>query len=368
MPVAAIEEAAERLAGLEGSALRVRPRQCLNLRHLRAGCSACAEACPTKAIRWSPRLRVEPFDCAQCGACATACPAGALEVRDSVWCRRLAQISRAVAGTGRVLFACPLHLRRDRSLRRRTDVVEVPCVGAIQPWEIVAAVAFGAASVLLLEARCSRCTYRVAHGRAVRTVEEAQSLLAAWGRREEVRLGSEPPASTEAGSAFRALAGLLPQKGRSADEELARRGLEPQEIGGDTTQPQDPGEGLERWIPSSHRKLLFFLHRLGEPAADRVAPNAPLAHVEVAPDCTGCGMCAYFCPTGALRKRETAGKTELAFRAQECTNCGFCTRICYQGAIRTTEARPGAVLSGEEQVLWSGRPSTPQERLARRLV
>lgn len=371
MPVAAFEEAAERLASLQGPALRVQPGQCLNLRHLRAGCRACAEVCPTGAIRWGRELRVEPFDCAECGACASACPTGALEAADQAWQRRLARISQAADDGGTVLFACPLHLKRDRALRGRPDLVEVPCIGAVEPWELLAAVTFGASAVWLLAARCARCSHRAAHAQAERALEAARALLAAWGRREEVRLITEAPASPATGSPWRGLAGWLPRRGPDPVEELARRGLDLSSLAGQGPAAATPGEGLERQVPAAHHRLLFFLGRLGDPVAERIGAGAPLAGLEIDPQCTGCGMCGYFCPTGALSKREQDGKTQIVFREQACTRCGLCARLCYQGAVRMMEARPAAVLSGEEQTLWDGCPSTPGERLweaARRLV
>ncbi len=42
------------------------------------GCAACAEACPTGAIRLEPELAVDLGSCLFCGECADACPAGRL--------------------------------------------------------------------------------------------------------------------------------------------------------------------------------------------------------------------------------------------------------------------------------------------------
>jgi Ni,Fe-hydrogenase III small subunit/NAD-dependent dihydropyrimidine dehydrogenase PreA subunit len=43
-----------------------------------AGCSACAEACPTGAISVEPALAVDLGRCLFCGECSTACPTGAM--------------------------------------------------------------------------------------------------------------------------------------------------------------------------------------------------------------------------------------------------------------------------------------------------
>jgi Ni,Fe-hydrogenase III small subunit/NAD-dependent dihydropyrimidine dehydrogenase PreA subunit len=42
------------------------------------GCTACAEACPTEAVRLSPRLGIDLGRCLFCGECVEACPTGAL--------------------------------------------------------------------------------------------------------------------------------------------------------------------------------------------------------------------------------------------------------------------------------------------------
>jgi Ni,Fe-hydrogenase III small subunit/NAD-dependent dihydropyrimidine dehydrogenase PreA subunit len=46
------------------------------------GCSACAAACPTGAIRLEPKLGVDLGKCLFCAECAEACPTGALSYGD----------------------------------------------------------------------------------------------------------------------------------------------------------------------------------------------------------------------------------------------------------------------------------------------
>lgn len=357
MPLPVFEEHAEALARLEGSTVRVRPSQCLNLRHQRAGCRACADACPTGALRWSPKLRAEPYDCSQCGVCGVACPSGALEVQATAWQERLARISQAVREGGALLLACPVHLRGDRSLRRRADLVEVPCLGAVAPWELVAAITFGAREVWLLVSRCQRCSYRAAYPLAAQTVARVNGALEAWGRAERVTLQTEPP-PTPASASRRGLAWLWASRGPNVQEELARRGVTLEEA----PEPASPeSQGLPQRVPDGHRRWISFLEGLGRPAGR--GRHALFPDVIVSERCTGCGMCAYFCPTGALQACREAEEVALLFNAQACTTCGLCARLCYQDALRLEAGTPEQVLDGQPRAIWRGRPRTPQDLL-----
>ena len=55
------------------------------------GCTACAQACPARAIEYDP-LRIDLGRCMQCGDCVPACPAGVLGISGDV---RLAAAERA---------------------------------------------------------------------------------------------------------------------------------------------------------------------------------------------------------------------------------------------------------------------------------
>jgi formate hydrogenlyase subunit 6/NADH:ubiquinone oxidoreductase subunit I len=84
------------------------------------------------------------------------------------------------------------------------------------------------------------------------------------------------------------------------------------------------------------------LRQMGKPAvADFEADGGPFgpaqgrlwAQFELKEGCTGCQMCAFFCPTGALSKIEEDGKAGVTFRISHCTNCRLCQDICYKEVV-----------------------------------
>jgi len=58
--------------------VRVDPDTCLNL--TKGGCKACGRVCFYGAIRFAPKLRLNPRCCDGCGLCTEICPARALKM------------------------------------------------------------------------------------------------------------------------------------------------------------------------------------------------------------------------------------------------------------------------------------------------
>lgn len=69
--------------------------------------------------------------------------------------------------------------------------------------------------------------------------------------------------------------------------------------------------------------------RQGPPAFQETVIRLPGLHIEVGPECTGCGLCAEACAAGAISVDQGTARIGSA-----CKGCGTCAALCPTGAIR----------------------------------
>jgi Fe-S-cluster-containing hydrogenase component 2 len=72
---------------------------------------------------------------------------------------------------------------------------------------------------------------------------------------------------------------------------------------------------------------------------DEDLPAFPL--VAIGESCDGCqdahSLCDRFCPTGAVRRVDSAAGSEFIFLPEVCVDCGQCAFVCPQNAIHRQE-------------------------------
>jgi ferredoxin len=337
----------------------VAPPLCLVTRYRGSSCRRCLAVCPGDAIAASPWLQVDPERCTSCGACAAVCPTGAL-----AYPARAAQLRARLAEAqssrcGEVTVTCtPAARAASKAAPGESDTatVVVTCLGGLSAADMIAAVVTGCTALRLESADCEACRERAAGAAAEAAVEAATTALAALGRDLQVtrhRLPGPPceacdevpgGGSVAAGLSRRDLFTFLARGARRT----ASEGLAPERRGVADLHGQAPP-------PASHRRLLDDLRALGAGAA---APSVglpgalPLAALSAAPTCTGCGLCARYCPHGALALADGV----LSCDASLCTGCGLCVEACPPAALELAPAvvSPGAAVSGRSAVvrLW----------------
>lgn len=341
MALVGLPELMEILSRLEGQAVQVHAEQCTRARHRKSTCTRCADACPTGAISWKDGLAVDAEKCTGCGACAAVCPTGALETSAPNDAELLTRVRQVAAEKKPVAFACPRYLEESEG---KAGLISVRCLGRLHEAVLVGCVAFGADSVLLVDGACADCPQAKAREVAVESMSRANRLLEAFGSPARVTMQGALPEDMLVALAENALSEGLSRRGFFSL--LARESARLGAVAADTvlsshiqSEPEEPKKGeLPVTLPAKRALMLAALRRLGEPEAARLDMGgwATFGYTEA---CTGCQMCAFFCPTGALTKVEAEGQMGVAFRAAACVACDLCVDVCYQKAVELT---PGA--------------------------
>lgn len=301
------------------------------------------------------------------------CPNGVFEVRDPTNEELLSQVAKTAQAGKSVYFACPVYLQGVGERKGAEGLVVVDCLGRLDESILVGAVAAGATTVWLIDGSCQGCTGAEGHTVARKVVRSANLLLEGFGTPEAILMRGELPSRPEAAyrpeqangePSRRAFFGRVAAETTRAaavviDAALDGAAAEATEIG-----PPRRGE-LPVRLPVKRRLLLAALKRLGEPISGAVeVGEGPFAQFRIKESCTGCQMCAFFCPTGALRKVVLEGQAGLAFRLAHCTNCRLCQEICYWDAVYLSPLIQRAKLVDEtEDTLLVPRAAAPTVRL-----
>ncbi len=339
-------------------------------------CGRCVTACPTGAL-----VALAPFDdnalletCASAGAAAAAAAKAALSERDdnardvrsaggepgvsgapdaadgadgadgagAVGEMDAADEAGAVgeAGAGVAGFACS---RATEAMRLdAARVVALPCLGWVDEALLVHTACAGARRVVLLDAPCASCAQAAAVAGMRDTVDSAQRIANTWG----IDVLFETTADARAlGAAEAPAAGEVSRRGllsqaRDTLAGTAANALTSASSAACATANAPKPDG-RRW------QLLDNLHAAGPPSKNAVVPRQVAPRVDIDTDrCSGCALCASFCPTGALRKAGKApgGKTVLEFDAALCHDCGSCVSTCRYEALSCEETLTAAEL------------------------
>ena len=365
----------------ENKALHVRPLQCSRLRHQLSKCQLCSTCCPTMAISWGESLDIAADKCSGCGICTTVCPTGALEANNPTNEVLLKRIASVLKHADEIVFACSSHQPKIAAGSVQTgNIVTVPCLGRIDESILVGGVALGATSMCLVDDFCPDCNRKAGWDIAQQTIVTASNILGMlgisakiafspkpieWGIPKAKTTTAQPPDSVDEEYSRRGFLEALTQETKKATI-LATSSMIKDDVTDGKVEIRKTG--LPFYLPQKRRLLLDAMRKLGEATCLPVSRDKlPFYHLKIDASCTGCGMCAYFCPTGALQKNEKDGKVVITFQLATCTRCNLCREICYKGAVSvSTKIKPEKLLSHQSDTLFVTTATLPPEQPLKR--
>ena len=344
--------------------LHVSGEYCTRARHRKSTCSVCVDCCPVGAMSFSDGLEVDIAKCKKCGVCGSVCPTGAIENRFPSDAELMESIKRTAEKEGQLTIAC---VRTQEEHPELGSDVSIECLGRLDVSVLLAAALWGAKVVHLTTANCHQCRLSRASLTIETLIRDTNVLLEAAGESLRITSGEGVAAKRsnqrERGPAF---------SRRAIFESLFQRVKQVSVVGVETLLPSKTGDkpakggggrGLLHRVPEKRLAVLMLLVELaGRSVKDSSSDSSklplrfgnPTINLDA---CTACGMCAYFCPTGALAKSE-GGERVLIYSASRCTNCGLCADICYRNAITvTTESSLRRVLDTRREVIILTKPA-----------
>lgn len=336
---------------LEKSPVIVVHDRCVVVRNRNATCRKCVKACQVEAIDvYANQIELDAGACMACGACTAVCPTEALvsvSPLDADLYRAAAQ--SALENDGQAVIACARI-----SSKRQGDpskYVEVPCLARLDESIVLDLVAHGVSDVLFVDGTCSTCKYQSCVPFIDLTVQYANELIAGQGGSARVsRVSSFPEnlllesAEGVFGSTRRGFFSDAATMAKETAMAAAKATIE-QELG--FVQEETPiGERLRvtesgtmpRLSMRRHDATINAMDMIGPPCADFIDTRR-FGSVDIdIVKCNACGMCAVFCPTGALMRDEAeklgAELRYLEFSACDCVQCGLCADVCWKGALK----------------------------------
>ena len=315
--------------------------RCVRLKHKRSTCKTCVTNCPTGAIQVGNvrgHIHIDRQKCIACGICTNVCNTEVFSL-NIFSDRDLLDRSKMVIQTQNKLeIKC-----KKAQWASPNSVVEINCLGLVNPVHILAFAAYGAEAVHFRHADCKDCEAKCGDETIARAIDTAESMLNAFCINEEILITS--------GDYSAAFSVSGEEKGMSRREFFRVFTQQPQNTKTNNFIPlQDieqkpirrPLDFTHKFLPQKRILLLAVLQALGKADENLLdtSTNPILTDLDIELEkCGICGSCARFCPTGALSVQEvfdTRGKRlegTLHFDPAICVKCDLCLASCFTQAL-----------------------------------
>lgn len=329
-------------------------RLCSRFRTSKSDCSECARLCPTQAIQVSDKGAKIAGGCTDCGVCISVCPNGVFRIEGRDDKNIINEIRSRLKEQESKVF----HISCEHG--DTTSDVILPCLGRLTEVMLLEPFRAGASRIEILQPECRECPNVKAFPHIEKVINRTLNLYGIVGlnkgslsvmssgftlnQLEDISHSEEikklPPQTPELKTfSRRKLFGLVKQRTMEAAAEalpeLESKGEKKEEAFRDALS-QRP-ENIKRSL------LIQSLKEIGAGSAGQgsvvsiSSKDAIMTDVEVNFKCTGCGVCAILCPTGAIIQKITEDRFYLYFSPDLCTNCEVCVKTCMPHAVNIKE-------------------------------
>lgn len=329
----------------------VTAEHCLNQRHRAVGCTRCTAGCPTFAIRLSAgRPELDPEACVACGACSNLCPTAVFNGK-TPRLERILAANRSDRKTGALGVGCG---QQEEPGTTKLPVGMVAahgrCLASLDVTDLLELSSIGKNDVWLDDSLCDECAIGSVRWVISSTATTANALLDIGGASARIHLAGETDLEGRKSRSVPVIDGTeLHVTRRGLFRNLRARAAEAVAAG--AAEPRDD-RMLPQRIPSRRSRLLRQLEAIDGADHEIDSGAIPFADVRVDPvACSACGLCAGFCPTGALGFIADGKAFTLSFRASTCLDCAVCAIACPEGAITYGTSLPASAVTGS--IMWS---------------
>ncbi len=356
-----------------GDTIALRTQRCLNTRYRAIDCTICADTCPAEeAITViSSRPKIDNKACLHCGLCLHHCPTGAFTCPDSLPGKLIKTV--AALPFEPVDLVCTQHPTPNRGPAPQAVQIK-RCLAALSPATLLELSTQGR-EIWLDDTPCADCPLGKIHPALEQTVAEANG----WGRllknASPLSLRTEPEAAqpTTNRPVYEADRPPISRRGFFGSLKRFREDAAAYEDSDDIPTQSDKivpvSERLPQFIPTQRAKILSIIEKQTQ-ASDTQAkskiqnPKSKIGLADVTVDanlCSACGLCARFCPTGALKFLSDDKQFALAFRPSICLGqrCNICLSACPEEAVSIQPATISPELPAEKPRYLAAGELTP---------
>ncbi|PKN29527.1 MAG: hypothetical protein CVU64_07745 [Deltaproteobacteria bacterium HGW-Deltaproteobacteria-21] len=304
---------------------------CNRIRFSESRCEKCLSECPAGALHIGDDLLEIDNSCTGCLFCVASCP-------NEVFSTSSGPPQQEKSAQPDVLY-CSGVIPRGTKIPADLPPSIIPCLGSIPSRMILDRVLRKKSPLKVITGFCELCEMKQGESSFRRREREIHELLPILG------IGVLPLATTPAtDKEKRDGSEIVRGQWKYLDEKsaISRRDLllsfrdrivrreQPKEV--DSAVGTRPSRIDRRPTDTMRHVIALTQSKRANASSPKTIPFFREIHIEE--NCTGCGVCAALCPTGALSLKKTRDSSELLWRAAHCSRCDLCTEACGKRAIR----------------------------------